>query len=166
MICVEGERPPSVCRTLPSGVVNGVLPIQDDLGDRHKGVALLNKGGQDAGQRLRRMFGCVVEQDDGPGLDFPRDTLRDLLGGDLFPVQAVVVLNQGSKRDVISYWNLSYRSAAALFSKSRFKYLVPEQCLLLNKSQTYPQLKHGSRPSPGLTSFFLSTIIHLTSIFL
>ena len=88
----------SSCRTLPPGVVDGVFPIQDHLGNGHKSVTLLNEGSQDGRQGLRRVLGRIMEQNDGAGLDLCCDPLGDLLGGDLLPVQAVAVLNARFKK--------------------------------------------------------------------
>ena len=76
-------------RTLPSGVIDGVLPGEDDLGDGHEGVALPEEGLEDGGQGLRRMEGGVMEQDDGAWLDLGGHPLDDLAGGQVLPVQAV-----------------------------------------------------------------------------
>ena len=64
------KRPGPLRRTLPPGVVNGVLPGEDDLRDGHKGVPLLEQGLNDGGQGLRGVQGGVVEQNDGPRLYF------------------------------------------------------------------------------------------------
>ena len=71
------------------GVVGVVLPGQDELGDGHKGVALLQDGLDDPGQGLGGVLGRVVEQHDGAGLHLAGDPLGDLAGRDLLPVQAV-----------------------------------------------------------------------------
>ena len=62
-------------RALPPGVVDGVLPGEDDLGDRDKGVALLEQSLDDSRQGLRGMEGGVVEQDNGPRLYLDIDHL-------------------------------------------------------------------------------------------
>ena len=62
------SRPVSSGGALPSGVVDGILPLQNQLGDGHKLVAILKQGLDDAGQGLRRVLGGVVEEDDGARL--------------------------------------------------------------------------------------------------
>ena len=89
------EKPPRLNSggALASCVVDGVLlaagPRQDELRDGHKGIALLQKSLDDAGQGLRGVEGGVVEQDDGPGLDLGGHPLGDVGGGQVLPVQAV-----------------------------------------------------------------------------
>ena len=70
-------------------MVDGVLPLEDELGDGHEGVALLEQGLDDGGQGLRSVEGGVVEQHDGAGLHPGGDPLDDLVRGELLPVQAV-----------------------------------------------------------------------------
>ena len=57
-----------VGRALPAGVVDGVLSGEDNLGNGHKSVPLLEKRLDDGRQGLRGVEGGVVEQDNGPGL--------------------------------------------------------------------------------------------------
>ena len=82
---------------MASCVVDGVLlaagPRQDELGDGHKGIALLQKSLDDAGQGLRGVEGGVVEQDDGARLDLGGDAPGNLAGGEVLPVQAVIERN-------------------------------------------------------------------------
>ena len=80
-----------ICRTLPSGMVNGIFPVQKDLRNGEERVAILEQFFQDAGQGLRRVFGGVVEQDDGAGLNLFGDTLGNLRSREAFPVQTVHV---------------------------------------------------------------------------
>lgn len=80
---------------LAAGVVDGVLPGEEDLGDGDEGVALLEKGLDDGGQGLRGVEGGVVEQDDGARLDLGGDAPGDLAGGEVLPVQAVTECNKG-----------------------------------------------------------------------
>lgn len=70
-----------LCRTLPPGVVDVVFPVQDDLRDRHKGVALLKQALNDPRQRLRRVEGCVVKQHDGTRLYLSGHPFGDFRGG-------------------------------------------------------------------------------------
>ena len=83
---------------MPAGVVNGVVgvvgPRQQELGDWHKGVALLEQGLQNGGQGLRGVEGRVVEEDDRPRLHPAHHPLGDLFGGEVLPVQAVTVPNR------------------------------------------------------------------------
>jgi len=71
------------------GVVHVTLAGEDELGDGHEGVALLEKGVDDAGEGLWGVLGGVVEQDDGPRLDLAGHPLGDVGGGQVLPVQAV-----------------------------------------------------------------------------
>lgn len=71
------------------GIVGVVLPGQDQLGDGHEGVPLLQQGLQDGGQGLRGVLGGIVEQDDGPGLDLGGHPLGDLAGREVLPVQGI-----------------------------------------------------------------------------
>ena len=68
--------------TLPAGVVNGVIGAagagEDELGDGHKGVPLLEQGLQNGGQGLRGVERGVVEEHDGTRLYLAGDTLGDL----------------------------------------------------------------------------------------
>jgi len=75
----------SIYRTLPPGVVDGVFAVQEDLRGRHKGVAALEELFQDSGEGFRGVFGGVVEQDDGTGLDFAGYSSGDLRGGEVLP---------------------------------------------------------------------------------
>ena len=74
-------------------MVDGILPVQNDLGDGDKGIALLKQGFDDGGQGLRRVDGGIVEQYDGAGLHFPGDPADDLVRRNLFPVQTVTACN-------------------------------------------------------------------------
>ena len=42
-------------------MVNGVRPAENDLRDGHEGIALLEEGLDDGGQRLRSVQGGVVK---------------------------------------------------------------------------------------------------------
>ena len=55
-------------RELPAGVVDGVGLGQDQPGDGHHSVAIVDEAGEDGGQRLRRVQRGVVEQHDAPRL--------------------------------------------------------------------------------------------------
>jgi len=67
-------------------VVDGVIPLEQQLRDRHDPVAVGEELFDDAGEGLRRMLGGVVEQDDGAGRDFAQDPVGDLARGEVFPV--------------------------------------------------------------------------------
>lgn len=72
-------------------MVNGVVPRQDQLGDRHEGVPLPDQVFQNAGQRFGRVLGGVVEQHDRPRLDLGGHPLGDVRGGEVLPIQGVNV---------------------------------------------------------------------------
>ena len=82
-------------RTLPTGVVDGIFAIQEDLGDGDEGVAVLEQGLDNAGQGLGGMFGSVVKKNDGAGLHFGGNPLGDLSGGEVLPVQTITAGNKG-----------------------------------------------------------------------
>lgn len=71
------------CWALPSGMIDGVVTLQDDLGDRQEGIAVFQQSLNDARQRFRGVLGSVVEQDDGAGLDFGGHPLGDFGGGEV-----------------------------------------------------------------------------------
>ena len=74
---------------LLAGVVDGVVPGEDQLRYGDKGIAFLNQAFDDGGQGFRRVFCGVVEEDDGAGLNLGGDTAADLRGREVFPIQAV-----------------------------------------------------------------------------
>ena len=82
---------------MPAGVVDGVVGTaaagQDELGDGHEGVALLEQALEDIRQSLRGVEGGVVEEDNGTRAHLGGHPLGDLAGGDFLPVQAVHVPN-------------------------------------------------------------------------
>lgn len=80
-------------------MVDGVGLGEDDLGDRDKGISLLEKRLKDTGQGLGRVEGGVVEQDDRPGLDPLHHPLCDFAGGEVLPVQAVHIPLDGLHAD-------------------------------------------------------------------
>ena len=81
----------ALCWTLSAGVVNGVLSVQNHLGDGDEGIALLKQRLDDAGKCLGGVECGVMEQDNRSGLDPGRDPLCNFVGGDIFPVQTVNV---------------------------------------------------------------------------
>ena len=76
-------------------MVDGVLPREEDLGDGHEGIPLLEEGLDDGGQSLRGVLGGVVEQDNGPGLHLGGHPLDDFSSFQILPVQAVTECNKG-----------------------------------------------------------------------
>ena len=70
-----------IYRTLPPGLVNGILPIQNDLRYRHKSVSLLQKALNDPRKGLRRVERRVVEQHDGTRLYLGGNPLCDSYSG-------------------------------------------------------------------------------------
>ena len=89
------ERNAPSRRALPPGVVDGVLPGENDLGDRDKGVALLEQGLDDGGQGLRGVEGGVVEQNNRTGLYLGGHPPGDLPRLQILPIQAVTKCNKG-----------------------------------------------------------------------
>lgn len=81
------------CWKLSAGVVDGVGGREEELGDGHHGVAVADEGVQDAGQRLRRVQGGVVEQDDAARAHLPANALRDGGRVQVFPVQTITTGN-------------------------------------------------------------------------
>ena len=88
-----------LCRTLAAGVINGILPGEDHLGDGYKGISLLEQALDDIRKGFRGMEGGVVEQDNGAGLHPAGDPLGDLTGGNILPVQAVHIPLNGLHAD-------------------------------------------------------------------
>ena len=86
-------------RELPSGVVDGVGRIEDQLADGHNGVAVVDKTAEDGGQRLRRVQCGIVEQHDAPRLHLGRHPLAYRLRVVVLPVQGVPV-----GKDLKSLW--------------------------------------------------------------
>ena len=75
------EQALCLCRALLAGVVDGVIPGEDNLGDGNKGVPLLQQTLNNAGQGFGRVLGGVVEQDDGAGADLGGDPFGNVGGG-------------------------------------------------------------------------------------
>lgn len=78
-------------RELPTGVVDGVGLGQDQLGDGHHSVAIVDEAGEDGGQRLRRVQRGVVEQHDAAGLDLGGHALADGVRVVVLPIQRVPI---------------------------------------------------------------------------
>ena len=80
-------------RELPAGVVDGVGLGQDQPGDGHHSVAIVDEAGEDGGQRLRCMQRGVVEQHDAAGLDLGGHALADGVRVVVLPVEGVPIGN-------------------------------------------------------------------------
>ena len=78
-------------RELPTGVVDGVGLGQDQLGDGHHSVAIVDETGEDGGQRLRRVQRGVVEQHDAAGLNLGGHALADGVRVVVLPIQRVPI---------------------------------------------------------------------------
>lgn len=89
----------AACRELAAGVVDGIVAGEKNLGDGDKGIAVLKQRFNDGGQGLRGVLGGVVEQHDGARLHLGDHPLCDLVGGQVFPVQAVYVPLNGLHAD-------------------------------------------------------------------
>ena len=72
-----------------TGVVDGVVTGEDQLRYGDEGIAFLNQAFDDSREGLRCIFCGVVEEDDGARLDLGGDTLTDLCGWEVFPIQAI-----------------------------------------------------------------------------
>ena len=73
----------------PPGVVQREVPLQQQLGDGHDPVAVLQQELQHVGQGLRRVLRRVVEQHDVAGADALRDPPGNLLRAQVLPVQRI-----------------------------------------------------------------------------
>lgn len=67
-------------------MIDGAVALQENLRDGHEGIAILKEPFQNAGKSFRGVFGGVMEEDDGTGLDFGCDPLGDLRGGEVLPI--------------------------------------------------------------------------------
>ena len=85
-------------------MVDGIVSLQNHLGDGQEGISLLQEILDDAGEGLRGMLGGVVEQDDGARADFGRDPAGDVGGGEIFPVQTV----NTSNKSIVPFTSLCY----------------------------------------------------------
>ena len=70
-------------------MVDGVLAGEEDLGDGHKGVPLLDELLENGRQGLRGVKGRVVEEHNGARLNLACHPLDNLPGRQVLPVQAV-----------------------------------------------------------------------------
>ena len=82
-----------LCRELSACVVNGVGRVEDQLGDRYNGVAIVDKAGEDGRQGLRRVQRGVVEQDDAPWLHLGCHPLAYRVRIVVLPVEGVPIGN-------------------------------------------------------------------------
>lgn len=80
-------------RALPPGVVDGIVPGEDQLGDGHKGIALLGELLQNGGQGLGSVESRIVKEHDRPRPYLAGHPLGDLFGGDFLPVQTIPIPN-------------------------------------------------------------------------
>jgi len=64
-------------RQLPSGVVDGVIPLYNQLRDGDDGIAVLEEVFDDGRERFGGVERGVVEQDDAAGIDLCCDALRN-----------------------------------------------------------------------------------------
>ncbi len=70
-------------------MVHLILALEQDLRHGDYLIALGNKILDYLRQGLGGVFGGVVKEDYGAGLDIAADTVEDLTGGDVLPVKAV-----------------------------------------------------------------------------
>ena len=70
-------------------MVDGVTARKNKLGYGHKGIALLQQTFNNTGQGLRGVLGSVVEQNDGARAHLAGNSLGDVCGGQILPIQTV-----------------------------------------------------------------------------
>ena len=76
---------------LPACVVDGVGCFEDQLGDRHNGVAIVDKAGENGRQCLRRVQRGVVEQDNAPRLHPGRHPLAYRVRVIVLPIEGIPI---------------------------------------------------------------------------
>lgn len=76
---------------LPACVVDGVGCFEDQLGDRHNGVAVVDEAGENGRQCLWRVQRGVVEQDNAPRLHPGRHPLAYRVRVIVLPVEGVPI---------------------------------------------------------------------------
>ena len=76
-------------------MVDGVVSVQQDLGNGHDFIALAQQVFDDAGQGLGGVQPGVVKEDDAAGLHFGGNPVINLVGGNFFPVQTVPAGHKG-----------------------------------------------------------------------
>ena len=82
-------------RALFARVVDGVFPCEDQLGNGNEGIALLCEIVEDGGESFGGVKPCIVKEDDGARLHLACDTLGDLGGGEILPVETVHIPYKG-----------------------------------------------------------------------
>ena len=93
----RGFLPSLPRRELPPGVVDGVLPLQNQLRDGHHRVPLPNHPLQYPRQGLRGVEGGVVEQHNAPRPHLGRDPPENGVSVIVLPVQAVPIPHTGKR---------------------------------------------------------------------
>lgn len=89
LLCWRGRR--CLRRELPSCVVDGIVPRQDQLTDGQHGVAVVDEIFQNTRQRLRCVECRVVEQHNAAGLHLGGDSLVDGVGVVVLPVEGIPI---------------------------------------------------------------------------
>ena len=81
-------------RELAAGMVDGIVPRQDQLADGHHRITVIDEIFQDPRQRLRCMKRSVMEQHDAARLHLGGDPLIDGIRVIVLPVQTVPTDNE------------------------------------------------------------------------
>ena len=92
---------------LPACVVDGVGGFEDQLGDRHNGVAVVDEAGENGRQCLRRVQRGVVEQDNAPRLHPGRHPLAYRVRVIVLPVEGVHIGNDLKplrRKGLLGWW--------------------------------------------------------------
>ena len=71
------------------GMIHIVVPLQQNLRNRHHRKSVVLEILQNGRQRLRRMERGVMKETNGAGLHLARHPFRDLSGREILPVQTV-----------------------------------------------------------------------------
>ena len=88
-------------------MVDGVGLGQDQPGDGHHSVAIVDEAGEDGGQRLRRVQRGVVEQHDAAGLDLGGHALADGVRVVVLPIEGVPIgkdLKPLRRKELLGWW--------------------------------------------------------------
>lgn len=96
------------CRKLSACVIDGVGGGEEELGDGDYGVAVADEGFQNGGQRLRRVEGSVVEQDDAASAHLSTNPLGDGGRVQVFPVQTITTGNLLKTAILLTSWPVRY----------------------------------------------------------
>lgn len=75
------------------GIICAAFTRQNDLGNGHKGIAILQQRLDNTRQGLRGVEGSVMEQNNGTRLYLAHNPLGNFRSGQIFPIQAVTVPN-------------------------------------------------------------------------